>query len=169
MGFIDKIFGIIGASVLSQFPQLIQQYEFHLAGHVSELRIHVESMRRIASDSGKTLEKFVQKFIENSDADIARQGELMRGMVSRFLDLSDSYKSLHDASLFERPFLFIYHLKWEIFREALGSFQIGFSLSLESAVYAICGIVLGLLLARLSRSGLAAVYRICIPKRRASC
>lgn len=61
---IDRIFAAVGGVLFSQAPLFMKQYAQQLSGHAAELRFQVDAMKQAASNSGKTLEQFIQKFTE---------------------------------------------------------------------------------------------------------
>lgn len=142
-GLLDRVCAVAGALVFSQAPLFIQQYKQQLSGHVSELQLQVEVMRQTAMQSGKTLEQFIKKFIDNSDPDFSRQGEIMKTMVDRWHQLSDGFTALNSASILTKPFAFMTHFNLSIAKEAAHSYTLGIPLNLEGLVYAIAGIGFG--------------------------
>ena len=142
-GLMDRSFAVIGAIVFAQAPLFMQQYSQQLFGRTAELKLQVDAMRHAASLSGKTLEQLTQKFMENPDADVALQGEVMFSMVSRWQHLSEGLAALQESSLWGRPFTFIYHLNSETFSSTLNQFKMGLPLNLEGGAYALLGIAIG--------------------------
>jgi len=140
---LDRIFAVVGALLFIQFPVFMDQYVMHLAGRVDELQYQVLLMREAATQSGKTLKEFVAKFIENSDLDFSRQGELMQGMVQRLSSFSDSLASLLNANFLTRPFKFLFHLDWAVVKSTFSTYKIGLFLTFESLIYGLIGIVVG--------------------------
>lgn len=143
-GFIDRIFAVAGALALSQFPLFMQQYQQHLSGRVAELQMQVQAMRNAAALTGKSLQQYVMKFLQNGDADFKNQGAIMNSMVERYNHLTEGYNALHDSSIFSKPVMFIRYFDWDIAQSTWQSFEIGFSFSLEVFIYAALGIVVGL-------------------------
>lgn len=144
-GFVDRICAVLGAVLLAQAPLFMHQYILQLAGHEAELRMHVDAMRQAASISGKTLEQLTQKFIASGDVDFMQQGEFMLSMVSRLHNLSEGLSALQSSSVLSKPFVFLMHVKPDIFKSTLQHFTLGMPLSFEGAVYALLGILIGYL------------------------
>ncbi len=142
-GLLDRIFAVAGALLFSQAPVFIQQYKQQLAGRVAELQSQVEKMRWVAHQSGKTLDMYIQKFVSQSDADFARQGELMQGMVMRHADLSTAHQALFESTVFSRPLVFARHFDFAIAKQTYSSFEFGFLFSIEGLVYSIIGVGIG--------------------------
>lgn len=126
-----------------QLPFFITQYTHQLRGHIDELKWQVEEMTRAASLSGKNLNQYITKFIENSDRDFANQGMVMRKVAHRFEKLSNAWNSLKKSSLFTRPFVFFRYLQPDIFSATWQDFKMGISFSLESIIFGLIGILFG--------------------------
>lgn len=140
---LDRICAVLGALLFMQFPLFLQQYTMRLSGHVEELHYQVQRMHEIAKEVGKTLPQYIEKFTLNKDIDIAKQGDLMEAMIRRMNELSDAVNSLADANVFTRPFLFLYHSNWDIVKSTLSSYRIGVTLTIESIIYGIVGVIVG--------------------------
>jgi len=140
---LDRIFAVIGAVIFSQGPAFIQQYTQRLAGIVEELSRHVGKMKKIAEGSGKTLSQYVEKFLQSSDPDFQAQGELIQSMISRLDILQGNLVAIKEASVFTRPFTFLYRLNRELFASTLEDYQLGISITIEGIVYALIGLVVG--------------------------
>src|ERR1700675_1311335 len=104
-GIFDKLLALIGALVLSQAPVFMQAYIHQLSGHVAELQWQMDSMQRVAAQSGKTLDQFVQKFLASTDLDFALQGQVMQGIIERWHNYSDGLLALQHATVWTRPFV----------------------------------------------------------------
>jgi hypothetical protein len=156
---LDRIFVVMGAFIFSQIPIFMQQYRMQLTGHVAELRLQVGLMQQVALSTGKTLEQFIQKFTQSSDADFAGQGEIMNGMVSRLQTLSDGLTALNTASVFTRPYEFLIHYQPDIGKATLEIFEMGIAFTYEGLVYALIGIIVGYFLYHIIRSLFSKVKR----------
>lgn len=141
--FLDRACAVIGAILFIQIPVFMQQYYQRLAGHFRELEMHVNLMQKAAHETGKDLTTWIAKSISSGDPDFIKQGEILQGMVTRFDQFSLAMKSWESASIWERPFVFLRHVNREIAEATYDSFQFGFSLTWEGAVYALIGLVLG--------------------------
>lgn len=142
---VQQVLIVLCTLLFLQFPLFIQAYQQQLTGHVAEIRIHVNRMREMAASSKKTLEQYIQKFIDNSDEDFSRQGGAMRQMHVRSLELSKALKQLQEASVLKRPFIFLAYLDRDIALSTAHSFQPGIPLTLEGFCYAFFGMILAFL------------------------
>lgn len=151
---LDRLFVVAGALLFLQLPLFMQQYRLQLTGHVAELKLQVTAMQQRAQMTGKTLEQFIQKFQNSSDADFAHQGQIMTNMVDRMHDLSDGLFALDHASVLSRPFQFLAHFHYDIVRSTMRTFEMGITFTLEGLVYALAGMIIGYLI-------FLAVSRLC--------
>ena len=142
-GLIDRIFAAAGGVLFSQVPLFMKQYAQQLNGHVAELRYQVDAMRQAATNSGKTLEQFIQKFVDNTDVDFVRQGDIMAAMVNRWHDITNALTALQDSTVVTRPFVFMRHVNGDIIRNTWAQYVFGLPFTLEGLVYAVIGIIFG--------------------------
>ncbi len=143
---LDRIFVVLGAFIFIQAPLFIEQYQLQLKGHVDELSHQVEVMRQVATESKKSLEQFIQKFVADPDVDFSRQGQSMSEMVKRWRSLTDSMVALNKASVWIKPLVFITYLDYSIAKSTFYSYQFGLILTYEGLIYALIGMVVGYLL-----------------------
>lgn len=141
---LDRIFALAGAIFFAQFPQFFSQYLHELSGHVAELSYQLSIIQETAKISQKSIGALIQKFLQSSDSDIIRQGDMLQGIVERYNAFTQADMALSQASLFTKPFLFIRYADIKIVKETLDHFQLGFSFNLESFVYAFIGVVFGI-------------------------
>lgn len=142
----DRICAVLAAIIFMQLPLFISQYMQQLTGREAELRLQVDAMRQAARISGKSLEELINKFVSSSDGDFIRQGELMQSMLERWEGMFKSLVSLQQSSIFAKPFNFILHLNTETFSSTLKNYSFGLPVTIEGAIYAFCGLVVGYLL-----------------------
>lgn len=140
---IDRAFAVVAAILFAQFPQFYSQYYHELLGHIGELAYQVGLLEQSAKQSGKTLKDLILKFLQFDDADIVRQGELMKMAVERLESLTLSQTNLENASIFAKPFLFIRNADASIAKETLHNFQFGFTFNVEGIAYAFLGLIIG--------------------------
>lgn len=136
---IDRIGSILLVLLFCQFPLFIEQYEMRLSGHLQESSKLIQDLEKNAAATNKSLQGYIQKFLQQDDPDFASSGATMQKSVQRYENLTKAYAALHDASLFKRPFVFLAYLQSDIFRESLHEFTPGFSITLETLLYGIIG------------------------------
>lgn len=157
---LDRLCAVLGAFIFCQFPAFFQQYAQRLGGHFAEVSRQTQEFDRLARQSGKTLHQYIQKFLSNSDPDFARQGEIMQALVQRKHQLSDALMQLNQATPLSRPWAFVSHLQADIAKGTLSDFQPALTLSVEGAIYAFVGLVVGYLAFALIRRLVVAVCHL---------
>lgn len=145
-GLLDRIFSVLGAITLSQIPQFIQQYLQRLAGHADEAMRIVERYMLAADRAGMEFGAYIQRFKQDPDAIIAEHGIIMQEAVERAEFLTNAVEALQSANLFSRPFVFLANLDTDIAYQALLIFQPGVPTTPEGIIYALTGILFGLLI-----------------------
>lgn len=138
---LDRILSLLCGVTFAQIPQFIQHYMQQLSGRVDELRMQVESMRTAAGLSGKSLEQFVQKFLNSSDPDFVHQGQVMSDIYHRYESLSMAYTQLEGTQGVAQPFVFFYHIDTSLVKSTFAHFSLGLPFTIEAGVYALAGIV----------------------------
>lgn len=145
-GLVDRIFAAAGGVLFSQAPLYMKQYAQQLSGHAAELRYQVDAMRQAATNSGKTLEQFIQKFVDSNDVDFVRQGDIMSAMVNRWYHTTDALASLQDSTVYSRPFVFMKNMNWDIVKSTWSHYVFGLPFTIEGLIYAVIGIIFGFII-----------------------
>lgn len=129
-----------------QLPLFMHQYKLQLLGHVNGLKWQMEMIDQAAKKSGKSLDLYIKKFIDSSDADFSSQGQIMQRTELRLNKLSMALTKLESSSIFTRPFIFLLYLERDIFKSTSSAFEPGFVFTIEGVTYAFVGVAFGLLL-----------------------
>jgi hypothetical protein len=138
---IDRILCVAGAVLFSQAPEFMQQYLQRLGGHLAEARRQLEQFEDIASKAGRTLQELVAQYATNADPTVVDMGRLMGDTETRVSALSASEAALRNASVWERPFVFIRHMDSEIANGTAGVFKPAVPTTIEGILYALMGVV----------------------------
>jgi hypothetical protein len=157
---IDYCFAVAGAVLLCQFPLFIQQYMLLLTGHLSESRLQFKVLEETAAMSNKTVAEYIHKFAMSPDLDFIHQAQWMQSIQTRAESLGQAYATLQEASIWSKPFVFLFHFDRSIFAETVHAFSFGLPMTLEGLIYAICGIGLGAFCYRLLQRGLFAFVKL---------
>jgi hypothetical protein len=144
-GLLDRLFVVAGAFLGSQVPAFMDQYMQRLAGHVEELNYMIQEMARLASQNSKTLDQYIQKFLDSTDPDFMTQGNFMQSVELRLESFSASLAHLRDSSIWSKFYVFLTEVKCSVFKSTLHSFRPSLSLSIEGLCYTFIGIVFGYL------------------------
>lgn len=144
--FFDRLFIVLGALLGSQIPAWVQQYSQRLGGHVNELKYLIEKLTFISLSVSKTPEEYMHKLIGSSDPDVVKQGEFIQAIFERSEALSYASKRLSDCSIWERPFVLIRTIDYDVAISTLASFQPSLSMTIEGLCYTAIGILFGCLI-----------------------
>lgn len=140
---LDRVCAVAGALLFSQLPLFMQYYTHQLIGHVAELQWQVSTMRHSASMVGKSLEQYIAKFTQHADAEFSLQGRMMQQVVDRWHHFSEGLQSLQQASVWEKPFLFLRNFDLSIVKTTLAAYQPAIPASMEGGIYAFIGLLAG--------------------------
>jgi len=138
---IDRILCVAGAVLFSQAPEFMQQYLQRLGGHLAEARRQLAQFEDVARQAGRTLQELVAQYATNADPTVVGMGRLMGDTEKRVSALSASEAALRDASVWERPFVFLRHLDGEIANGTAGVFKPAVPTTIEGLLYALIGVV----------------------------
>jgi hypothetical protein len=140
-GLIDRVLCVIGTIAFSQMPEFMQQYLQRLGGHLDEARRQVVQFENVARQSGLTLDRLIGQTSANSDAAVAKLSGVMTEAVQRVDTLSSAQAAIQNASLWERPFVFVHHVDPEIARATWSIFKPAVPTTAEGLVYALIGML----------------------------
>lgn len=140
---LDRFILVAGAFIFSQAPQFIQQYTQRLGGHVAEIQYHIHRLQEAALLVNKTLPEYINKFLQSSEIEFRTQGLLMEQMLNRSLDLKVALESLQNATVWNKPFVFVEYFYFDIAQGTWINFQPGLSYTLEGILYIILGMCIG--------------------------
>ena len=139
----DRVCVVIGALIFIQAPIFMQHYLQQLVGRVDELTQQVDVMRQVAMESNKTLEQFIQKFVDSADVDFAQQGLIMKNLIDRWRFLNDGLLSMDHASVWFKPWAFLQYFDYQIAQSTFSHYQFGIALTYEGLIYGLIGICVG--------------------------
>lgn len=140
-GLIDRILCVVGAILLSQGPEFMQQYLQRLGGHLDEAHRQVAIYHQTADQSGLTLEGFIQQTSANPDTSVARLGDVMRNSVRRQTALQSAHDALLHAAPWGRPIVFLRHIDAGIARATLMVYRPAVPTTIEGLIYALSGML----------------------------
>lgn len=143
---VDRICAVIGAAAFAQFPSYLAQYLQRLGGHRDEAARHIEKYREIAAEAGMTIQEYAGRLASSGDDVIMKTGRKIVEDVDRLDALSRALQELQSAPAYNKFFLFIKNIDFDIARAAWSDFTPGLPLTPEGAAYAAAGVVAGMLL-----------------------
>lgn len=141
---LDRVLAVLGALLFSQAPLFMYSYMQQLQGRVAELQGQKEALTRVAAQTGKTLDQYIFKFLSSSDPDFSAQGQLMQQFLERLKTLTLGLHNLQNATLWEKPLVFMQSFYWDITQSTWAHYEIGIPLSLEGGMYAFVGLLVGM-------------------------
>jgi hypothetical protein len=143
---LDRVLCVLGAVGLSQAPEFFQQYLQRLGGHLDEARRQLASFEAVARQSGITLQQLIDTTRAQPVEPVAKLGNVIAETQARVESLAAAEAALREASVWDRPFVFLAHVDssiaartWEVFKPAV-------PVTAEGFVYAAVGMVLALAL-----------------------
>ncbi len=158
-GAIDRILCLFGALLLSQGPEFMQQYLQRLGGHLNEAQRQLVSYQDAANKAGLPLGQFIVQTKANANAGVSHLGNVMGSAVDRVASLQAAHDALITASPWNRPFVFLRHLDYEIARGTWTVYKPAVPVTFEGLLYALSGMLLFLLLYHVGVKGLFALVR----------
>jgi hypothetical protein len=125
----------------AQFPQFIIQYVQRLGGHLDESRLTIMQYRRAAEAVDLTLEAYVAQHLSAENKVFVSYGEVLREIIRRGQHLEESYLALTEANLFNRFWVFLTNLDWQVFAETCRDFTPGIPTTIEGLCYGLAGLL----------------------------
>ncbi|WP_232767352.1 DUF2937 family protein [Geminisphaera colitermitum] len=141
---VDRVVCILGAVSFSQGPEFIQQYTQRLGGHLDEARRQLEQFSKMARELGMSLDGLIEHSARGADPVSAKFGEVVVSTRERVESLAAAEQALRDASLWDRPFVFLRHLDWQIAEGTWQAYKPAVPTTLEGLTYGGVGLVIAL-------------------------
>jgi len=142
-GIADRIFTVLGAVALSQFPQFYGQYMQRLGGHLSEAKRSLDLYIQAAASLDLTLEEYIREHLDSESEVFVSTGEVIKDLVLRVGNLEQSYLALQEATIYNRWLVFIQEVDWEIAIGTWHNFIPGIPTTVEGLTYALTGLLFG--------------------------
>jgi len=137
--------GLLGAVVLSQFPEYAQQYTQRLGGAVDELRVITADFDAAASSAGLTRQTALDRYAHAPDTFIAGRGASMTATFARYAQLSAALQEIRGADPLQRLQLLPVYFDSDVGARTLDDFKPAVPVTAEGFLYAAAGFVLGYL------------------------
>ncbi len=142
-GIADRIFTVLGAVALSQFPQFYGQYMQRLGGHLSEAKRSLDLYIKAAHRLNLTLEEYMREHLDSGSEVFESTGEIIKDLVARVETLEQSYRALQNANIYNRWLVFFQEVDWEIAAGTWQNFMPGVPTTVEGLTYALAGLLIG--------------------------
>jgi hypothetical protein len=142
----SRIFAVVGAVTLSQFPNFVQAYLQRLGGHLDELKRVIAQYDKAAVSTGKTLKEYISIHMSSNSPEIVKTGQIMNDQLTRVDHLGKSLDVINNAGPFSKFISFCANADFEIARATLKNYTPGLSLNAESILYGLLGMVFGMII-----------------------
>ncbi len=139
--FLDRAIAFAGGLIFMQVPSFMVQYTQRLGGHLEELGLIIKKYKLAAEESGKSLNEYISLHLNSGVKEFISSGKLMEENLERFDYLNQAYNSLHNSSGINKLLTFIKNIDITIAKETWKDFTASISLSYESIIYCLAGIV----------------------------
>jgi hypothetical protein len=138
-GVLDRVLCVLGTVAFSQIPEFMQQYLQRLGGHLDEARRQLAQFRHAAEQSGLSLDHLITQTGANPDPAVAKLSGVMTDAVARVEELQAAQSAIQNATLWDRPFVFLRNVDSEIARATWEIFKPAIPTTAEGLVYAAAG------------------------------
>ncbi len=140
------LFGLVGALLLSQFPEFFQQYVQRLGGRLDEVTSQVSALDKRAAEAGTSTSLYLRDFILNRDPQVRREGQELQALVQRRVTLADDYRALTGPDRWWRAGRFATHFDWDVAATTARAYQPAMPVTAESAIYSGAGFGSGMVI-----------------------
>ncbi|WNJ21256.1 DUF2937 family protein [Pontibacter sp. G13] len=140
--FLDRIFCLVVAVMLTQFPAYMSQYVDVLSGaHMEAERSYVE-LEDLAVKYHLTVQEYLSTLARNDNAMVRENIEKQQQDVDRFMGYDQALTALREASVWTKPLVLAEHFNPAI-HDAM-AFEPQVPMTEEGVVYALIGLILAL-------------------------
>ena len=140
------LFGLVGAVLLSQFPEFFQQYVQRLGGRLDEVTNQVSALDKRAAEAGTSTPLYLRDFVLNRDPQVRREGQELQALVQRRVTLADDYQALTGSDRWWRAGRFATHFDWDIAATTFRVYQPAMPVTAEAGIYAGAGFGSGMVI-----------------------
>lgn len=151
-GIGERVMAVIFAIAAAQFPIYYAAYGNTVAGVQLEAEARYLELQQEAALLQLDIEQFVRRHEDNADEVFQASGRIHRNTLQRYERFTAMNAALRDASAWRRPLVLAQN--YDPALHAATRFTPGLPLTLEAAVYALCGILLAWLLTGLGGAAL---------------
>ncbi len=138
----DRALAIVGSLTLAQFPQFYAHYLQRLGGHLDEARLIVSEYSEAANSFNLTLHEYIRIHLTANNPVLQSTGTIIENSLARLTALEKSFQALQAGTVFNRWWIFIKNMDPAIFRQTYSAYMPGISLTVESLIYAVTGLLI---------------------------
>jgi hypothetical protein len=140
---LDKIFFAVGVIVFLQMPHFIDQYTQRIGGYTESKVQQLQEYQVIAENNYEgNLSLLIENFKNSNEKAIQQTGENISDTQQDVYVLNDEIQLLESEGLFKKVVFLGTHLRYNIAKGTLATFQPGIPLNLWAFVYGLIGGVL---------------------------
>lgn len=141
--------GLLGAILAAQLPELVQQYKQRLGGAIDEMVTIVARFDADAASNNLTRDQAITALAASQDDLVRRRGDDMKINVERLRNLQDSRLELETVDPVARLGGFLRYADGELLAATVEEFRPAVPTTLEGAICALLGFLLGWCLVRI--------------------
>ena len=145
---INGIVSVLGAASSSQFPAFFQQYHQRIGGSLDQAKVAAERIQQVAKTLGMTVNKMVERVILSNDATYQSLGTINIQALEDLARLEKADAALSNATGFNKFLQFANHFDPFVAEGTWRTFEPAVPLTSEALVYAVIGMILGILFLR---------------------
>lgn len=159
-GLLDRVFSVVGALTLAQAPAFISHYIQRLAGHLAEAERSVVNWLTIAHKAGLAdVVQLAARYRSSANTEVIEAGNKCLADLQRVEELRAALTAIREAPVWRRGVELIVNMDRSIAAGTLKDFQPNLPMTLESAIYALLGIVAGLIVYAIFKAVLKMIGR----------
>jgi Protein of unknown function (DUF2937) len=134
---LDRIVLLVAVVAAGCIPSFIIQYRQRLGGRLDQVQADLAPFQAIADRShGGSLAELIRYHLQSTDATFHQEGAALQSMVQAAERLRSMLAALDSDLLHQCAYLLVHHDS-DLVRATWGSYQPGFTLDLQSAVFAL--------------------------------
>lgn len=162
---LDRLVLLAAVLVAACIPSFIVQYRQRLGGRLDQVRADLAPFQAIADRSfGGSLSDLVHHHLASADATFQREGVALQAMLDAAARLSAASRALN-ADLVHQCLYLLRHPDFDLLRSTWSAYQPGFTLTVQSALFAlVLGVLVWLLFLALWQAT-AGVLRVVVSRR----
>jgi len=139
--------GASGATVFSQLPAFAQQYLQRLGGHLAAAEARAAQIRADARSFDLSPDAYIAQFLDSPSH--ALEGQHMQASLAAAESLRDTHDAFLASPAWKLPLTLFSHLDPFLAKATLRVYEPALPLSLQGALYALLGCLLGAALPRI--------------------
>lgn len=145
----ERIAVVICALIFSQAPQFMYSYLHELNGSLDAYEKSVQKIDAEAQKIDMSRQEFLNDLKSSRSKSAQASYETHYFVIKSWENTKLAIQKLKNSSLWVKPFVFIRMLDKSLFEKTRKDFKPGFVFSLETFLYMVAGIIVGMLLFRI--------------------